>query len=183
MYGIVKGRCGACAGEKLHFDGIVRVGVYTKALSSLVLKFKNGGDELESVLGPMVRAAAEGSEFFERVDTVAAVPLHWRRRLRRGYNQSSLLAKYVAGDGRRFCTDLVRVRYTKQQPAMASAASRRRNVAGAFAVRRDHRFAGRRVLLVDDVKTTGATLSECAKVLKQAGAAEVFGAVVAVAGS
>ena len=65
---------------------------------------------------------------------------------------------------------------------MPSFAARARNVAGAFAVRKNHNFAGRRICLVDDVKTTGATLNECAKVLKQAGAARVFALVVAVAG-
>ena len=65
---------------------------------------------------------------------------------------------------------------------MANAAARARNVAGAFAVRRGHIFAGRNVCLVDDIKTTGATLNECANTLKQAGAARVFSLVLAVAG-
>ena len=65
---------------------------------------------------------------------------------------------------------------------MVSDAARARNVAGAFAVRRGHRFAGRAVCLVDDIKTTGATLNECAKTLKEAGASQVFALVLAVAG-
>ena len=63
-----------------------------------------------------------------------------------------------------------------------SAAARARNVAGAFEVRRKNRLAGRDICLVDDIKTTGATLNECAKVLKQAGASRVFALVLAVAG-
>ncbi len=65
---------------------------------------------------------------------------------------------------------------------MASAAARARNVAGAFAVRKGHNFAGRKICLVDDIKTTGATLNECAKTLKEAGASKVFTLVLAVAG-
>jgi predicted amidophosphoribosyltransferase len=78
--------------------------------------------------------------------------------------------------------DLARIRYTKSQPAMASPAARARNVAGAFAVRRGHEFTGRSICLVDDIKTTGATLNECAKTLKEAGASKVFALVLAVAG-
>lgn len=65
---------------------------------------------------------------------------------------------------------------------MASPAARARNVAGAFAVRYRHSFAGRNLCLVDDIKTTGATLNECARTLKEAGAAKVFALVLAVAG-
>jgi predicted amidophosphoribosyltransferase len=65
---------------------------------------------------------------------------------------------------------------------MASPTARAKNVAGAFAVRRRNTFANRRICLVDDIKTTGATLNECAKTLKEAGASKVFALVVAVAG-
>ena len=65
---------------------------------------------------------------------------------------------------------------------MANAAARAKNVAGAFAVRYGHNFTGRTLCLVDDIKTTGATLNECARVLKQAGASKVFALVLAVAG-
>jgi len=65
---------------------------------------------------------------------------------------------------------------------MASPASRAKNVAGAFAVRSRHKFADRKICLIDDIKTTGATLNECAKTLKQAGASKVFALVLAVAG-
>ena len=100
----------------------------------------------------------------------------------RGYNQSLVLAKKLKHRSAKINTDLVRVRYTKSQPMMASAAARARNVAGAFAVRRGHNFAGRNICLVDDIKTTGATLNECAKTLKEAGASKVFALVLAVAG-
>jgi predicted amidophosphoribosyltransferase len=65
---------------------------------------------------------------------------------------------------------------------MQTAAARARNVKGAFAVRKGHKFAGRAICLIDDIKTTGATLNECAKTLKQAGASKVFALVLSVAG-
>jgi len=110
------------------------------------------------------------------------VPLHWSRRLTRGYNQAHILARKLKHPTAKINTDLVRIRRTKSQPAMASPAARARNVAGAFAVRYRHNFTGRKICLVDDIKTTGATLNECAKTLKQAGASKVFALVLAVAG-
>ena len=181
-YGMLQGACGACRDEGLHFDGIARAGVYGGVIQELILRFKNGCTDLDGVMATLIRATFDGSGFARDIDRVVAVPLHWRRRLARGYNQSAILAKSLRAGGLSLSADLVRIRHTKQQPAMASPASRRRNVAGAFAVRKGHRFAGRRVCLVDDVKTTGATLNECARVLKEAGAIQVYAVVLAVAG-
>ena len=106
-------------------------------------------------------------------DVIAPVPLHGRRERERGYNQSSLLAREVsrrAGIGS--AQALRRTRDTPSQTAM-SIEERRRNVDGAFECAGDVR--GRRVLLVDDVVTTGATMSACAATLKAAGATRVWG--------
>ena len=148
----------------------------------MILAFKNGRSELDTVLGPLVDAALQGSGFHEDVEWLVPVPLHWTRRLARGYNQSHLIARRLTRRRARICTDLVRIRRTRLQPAVATPAARARNVAGAFAVRADHRFSGRTVCLIDDIKTSGATLNECARVLKEAGAARVYAVVLAVAG-
>jgi ComF family protein len=137
---------------------------------------------LDSVVGFLANSALQGSSFCNDVDFFVPVPLHWSRRLFRGYNQSLVLTMKLKHAAAKINTDLVRIRRTKFQPMAASPAARARNVAGAFAVRYDHDFAGRRVCLVDDIKTTGATLNECAKTLKQGGAAKVFALVLAVAG-
>ena len=119
--------------------------------------------------------AAEAPEDLMRRpwDAAVPVPLHWRRRWRRGFNQAEALARAV---GRRhgFPVErrcLVRVRATP--PQHGDAAARQRNVQKAFAVRRPGRIAGKRVLLVDDVFTTGATANACAAALLAAGAAAV----------
>ena len=148
----------------------------------MILAFKHGKTELDSVLSLLADSALQGGGFFEEIELFVPVPLHWSRRLARGYNQSQVLARKLKHPGARISTDLVRTRRTKQQPAMPNAAERARNVAGAFAIRRRGNFAGRRICLIDDIKTTGATLNECAKVLKQAGASQVFALVLAVAG-
>ncbi|MHC4659469.1 MAG: ComF family protein [Planctomycetota bacterium] len=181
-YAIVERVCPDCQGKEIHFDQIGRGGVYREALQKMILAFKKGRTELDSVLGFLGNAALGGSSFYNEIEFVVPVPLHWSRRLVRGYNQSLVLATKLEHRTAKINTDLVRIRRTKSQPMMVSAAARARNVAGAFAVRRGHEFAGRKVCLVDDIKTTGATLNECAKTLKETGALKVFALVLAVAG-
>ena len=148
----------------------------------MILSFKKSRTELDSVLGFLANSALQGSGFTDEIEFFVPVPLHWARRLVRGYNQSLVLAKKLKHPTAKINTDLVRIRYTKSQPTMASAAARARNVAGAFAVRYRHNLAGRNICLVDDIKTTGATLNECAKTLTKAGASKVFALVLAIAG-
>src|SRR5205085_6117917 len=106
-------------------------------------------------------------------DAIVPVPLHWRKRWDRGFNQSELLARHIA-DARRtpMVHALLRKRFTDAQAGLASA-GRRRNVAGAFAVKPDFNLQGKRILLIDDVMTTGATASACAAALKRSGAKSV----------
>jgi len=129
----------------------------------------------------LARDAVIRADFPEPVDFVVPVPLHWRRRFQRGFNQSALIAKGLNFGNAKFNTDLVRIRYTQEQ-ALLTAAARGKNVKGAFAVRKGHNFKGKNICLIDDIKTTGATLNECAKILKEAGANKVFAFVLAVAG-
>jgi len=181
-YALVAGRCPDCQGKEFHFDGIARAGVYLQGLRDMILAFKNGRIELEEVLGFLANSALAGAGFYQRLDFFVPVPLHWSRRLRRGYNQSLLIAKQLKHPRAKVNTDLVRIRRTQEQLRVASFAARARNIAGAFAVRRGHNFAGSRICLVDDIKTSGATLNECAATLKAAGAVEVNALVLAVAG-
>jgi len=182
QFALLGGGCPDCQGKEVHFDQIARSGVYEDALRKMILSFKKGRTELDSVLGFLADSALQGSSFVNAIELFVPVPLHWSRRLVRGYNQSQVLTKKLKHPTAKISTELVRIRRTKSQTAMASPAARAKNVAGAFAVRRRHQFAGRVLCLVDDIKTTGATLNECAKTLKDAGASKVFGLVLAVAG-
>jgi len=181
-FAMLAGACPDCQGKEVRFDSIARAGVYDQTLRKMILAFKNGGTELDSVLGFFANSALQGSDFYSDVELFVPVPLHWSRRLFRGYNQSHVLAGKLTHPMAKISADLIRNRRTKAQPAMASPAARAKNVAGAFAVRYRHEFAGRKICLIDDIKTTGATLNECAKMLKQAGASKVFALVLAVAG-
>lgn len=180
-YAVYNNFCPNCQSEKIYFDAIARAGIYDDALRNIILAFKHGRTELDLVLEGLLNSALQVSGFSDNIDLFVPVPLHWRRRLARGYNQSHILTKKLVHTAE-ISTDLVRIRYTVFQPDMLTHAGRVRNVTGAFAVRHKHPFAGRRICLVDDVKTTGATLNECAHILKQAGALKVYALVLAVAG-
>jgi ComF family protein len=180
-FALVDGTCPNCQGAEIHFDGIARGGVYFGSLGKMILSFKNRRTELDLTLGFLANAALQGSLFYNDIEFFVPVPLHWTRRLLRGYNQSLILTKQLKHHKAKINTDLVRIRYTEKQVSV-SISKRAANVAGAFAVRYDHEFSGRQICLIDDIKTTGATLNECAKTLKDAGASKVFALVLAVAG-
>jgi ComF family protein len=148
---------------------------YDQGAKRLILPFKHA-DRTE-LGGPLAaHMARAGAELLAHAELVVPVPAHWRRRLHRRYDQAALLARAVARFAGRPCApDLLRrVRHT---PALGDrgAAERSALVADAFALRRGRAplVAGRRVLLVDDVLTSGATADACARVLLEAGAAAV----------
>ena len=181
-YAMLGGTCPDCQGKEIHFDRIARAGVYRQSLQRIILSFKSGRTELDTILGFLIHSALEGSGFYNEIEIFVPVPLHWTRQLVRGYNQSHILIRKLKHPTARISTNLVRTRRTKLQPYMNTPAARARNVAGAFTVRRGHDFTNKKICLVDDIKTTGATLNECTKVLKQAGASKVYALVLAVAG-
>ena len=181
-YSVVDGRCTRCRDRELQYDGIVRAGIYSEALRSMILRFKlYDRTELDSKLCGMLNAAFTGSDFFEDIDLIVPVPLHWSRKMKRGFNQSELLAKSLKHPDARYRKLLRRNRRTVTQTSMSSIRERKKNIRGVFSVSKPKAVKGRCICLVDDVMTSGATLSECAAVLKQAGASGVYCAVTAVA--
>jgi ComF family protein len=165
--------CGACARETHAFARARAAMVYDEESRRLVLAFKHGDRlHLAPALGSWMRRA--GAELLAQCDVLVPVPLHWTRLFTRRYNQAAVLAHALAAPGGpKVGADwLVRRRRTPSQ-GKRNAPARRRNVAGAFAVKRGRVLSGLRVVLVDDVFTTGATLDECARVLTRAGAASV----------
>ena len=165
--------CGACVAQPPPFARARSVLVYDDASRPLVLGFKHG-DRTHAAKPFGVWLARAGAELLADADLLAPVPLHrWRLFLRR-YNQAALLAREAGrASGVAVVPDLlVRRRRTRSQGGL-DRTGRRRNVAGAFALRRKGSVEGKRVVLVDDVLTTGATVGECARVLLRAGAARV----------
>lgn len=113
-------------------------------------------------------------------DIIISVPLSYERELSRGYNQSRLISGRLAGElGKpELSRALKRVRHTEMQSRL-SKTERKRNIRGAFEVVRPSKIAGKKILIIDDIITTGSTLGECGRVLTEAGAAGVLGAVIA----
>jgi ComF family protein len=165
------GRCALCRLGLNSFDAAYSFGAFEAELRELIHVFKYGG--VETLAQPLGRFLALALPRDEQFDAVVPMPLHWMRRWSRGFNQSQLLAREMGRRASVPVRNLVRrVKATAPQAGLTNA-KRRANVSGAFRLRRGASVGGLRVLLVDDVMTTGATASACARVLKQAGAARV----------
>lgn len=153
-----------------RFDGVIREAIHQ-------LKYQNLR-AISSCLAQLLADYLESNPLPGEV--LVAVPLHPRRLRERGYNQSSLLARELARfTGLPVVEDcVIRVKQAVPQARTANVEERRRNVANAFACR-DGRVAGKQVIVIDDVCTSGATLESCAAVLKSAGAISVWGLTLA----
>ena len=165
--------CGACASRPSSWNKALSVFRYDRHSRRLVLMLKRGDQtHLSGAFGRWMNRA--GAEVLAEADLLVPVPLHWTRLFGRRFNQAALLAQAVhAAGGPPVGADwLVRRRRTPSQGLM-SPASRARNVRGAFALRRGRSVEGKRVVLIDDVLTTGATAEECARTLRREGAASV----------
>ena len=171
--------CPSCAGWQAEIDGIRSPfrfdGVIRQAIHEL--KYRN----LRAIAGLFARLL---NDYLIAnpvpAEVVVAVPLHPKRLRERGYNQSQLLARELAKLSKLPVVEdcLIRQRHSPPQARTATVKERRTNVAHAFSCR-DRRLKGKAVLLIDDVATSGATLDGCARALKKAGAASVWGLVLA----
>jgi ComF family protein len=169
------GRCALCRAGLRGFDQAYCYGAYEGTLRELIHLFKYS--RMKPLAGPLGRMLVLALPRDQRFDAVVAVPLHWRRKWDRGFNQSDLLARGVARSWGIPMVHPVRRRKATRVQAGLSNTRRRENVSGAFVARafltKSGSVRGLRLLLVDDVMTTGATASACAGVLKRAGAVSV----------
>ena len=167
--------CGACVRAPPPFDRARAVLRYGDASRDLVVAFKHG-DRTDAAPAFGKWMARAGADLLADADLIAPVPLHRSRLVSRRFNQAALLAQAIGREaGVRVVSDLlIRTRATPSQGTL-TAGQRRRNVQGAFEVHasRSALAAGRRVILVDDVYTTGATVGACTRALLRSGAQAV----------
>jgi ComF family protein len=172
--------CNSCD-QEFNLSRVRAVGIYQTPFINLIhaLKYEEK-TALVPILGNALTLLVRQDSQLSRADGICAVPLHPARIRERGYNQSELLARYVsASTGIPFFDPLIRKKNTRSQTEMKDEKARQDNVRDAFEIKPGVRFNGERLILVDDVMTTGSTISSAAARLRAAGAGEVMGLVLA----
>ena len=163
----------AC-GDRVYFDECHSVFYYDYVKSAIEhFKFRNYKNDAVPLAEYMNRYGRD-NDIFKNIDVIIPVPVHEKRLKERGFNHAGELAKIIADENNIFYEEnvLVRVKNTKPQYTL-SYEERKGNIEGAFEVRDKDKISGKRVMLVDDIFTTGGTVNECAKMLKMSGAVYV----------
>ena len=190
----VCGRCREKSG-KIYYDRTIGLGRYDSVLKELIHLYKyNKKKELEKILAVLLMKKIKADSKTLQADLIVSVPLHWLRKRIRGFNQSEELGRYISKELKiPMANYLKRRKNTKPQIGLTGE-DRRKNVRNAFRVSwlarrlgysynyKFHSIKDKSIVLVDDVVTTGATVNECSKVLKRAGAKEVKVLCLAIAG-
>lgn len=172
-------RCSHCRGHALKVNGAVRVSDYRSPVGGLLRAYKyRQREELSPLLSRWLGEVIETAPWGEHVEGIVSVPTHWRRRITRSFHAADALAALVSK--RLDLPHLPLLRRLRAGPRQVGLSVTRRaeNVRGAFALRPGVALKDARLLLIDDVRTTGATLEECARVLRREGASEVYSAVI-----
>ena len=176
--------CPWCRGTGIYpFKSIVRLGRFDEPLKEIVHAMKYHrrwglADKLAERLAEEERVR----ELMKTADVLVPVPLHWSRHIGRSYNQADELAKALAGHfGKKLARPVKRTRKTDSQTALSSRDAREKNVHGAFAGRQSKTLSGKRVVLIDDVMTTAATMQAVARAIKPLGPESISALVIAVA--
>lgn len=173
--------CEKCILDRPHFDEMRAPYFYEGPIMEAVHRIKYSGrsDIINSLVPVLVKFTRNWLSDTNKM-LIIPVPLHKKKLRQRGYNQSVLIARKIHRQlgAELDYLSLKRIRYTKTQTGL-NVRERQRNVKGAFEVCDESIISGRDVILVDDVATTGSTMNECAKELKNAGCGKVFGLVLA----
>lgn len=178
---IAESICITCRDTKWHFDRQFSATIYNEVMQELVHFYKYSmRNYLASSLASLMTKFMDDYIDAKTIDFVVPVPLHWRRYLYRGFNQAYEIARRFSHPypGKISKGNLRRIRYTTPQVGLSND-ERKENIRGAFTVINPEMFIGKNILLIDDVFTTGATMNECACILKESGASSVIGFTLA----
>ena len=183
LHAALKGRCHLCQFSDFRFSQAVCINNYGGLLQTLVIKMKGQRCEITALqLGELLGYELERLEQINDVDLLTCVPTHWRKKMSKGFQASELLCDAVAKTAQiPALTKLLKMNRPTEKQGMLSDFKRFENVKEAFSLSLYNRqkVVGKHIVIIDDVMTSGATTSQCAKVLRTAGAARVDVAVVA----
>lgn len=163
-----------------HIEGVYSSVLYNRFIREKLHSYKfQGKNYLYKPFGEMLLITLRENGLEDKIEGISYVPIHRRKEALRGYNQSKLLAEYVAKALNIPLLDkhLFKVRWTRDQSKL-DRAGRMNNLASSFKAKNIKDFKGKEILLIDDIITTGATLMECSKTLMEAGAKGVYGLVL-----
>ncbi|MDH5523954.1 MAG: ComF family protein [Desulfobulbaceae bacterium] len=166
--------CGLCLTDKRYFDRARAIFIYEAPFKKIIHSFKYQGQTAGLAGFRLLKQQLPHLDEVDAVDLIVPVPLHKKRLQARGFNQALLLARaFFPKDGRITTELLLRPGWTEPQTSFNGQA-RRKNLKNAFFVQKPQQVTNKKILLIDDVFTTGTTVNECARALKKAGAAEVM---------
>ncbi len=172
--------CAFCRYEKILDYGRA-FALYVPPVDTMIhhLKYR-GKTRLANYFGTAMSVILKNDFYLQKADYLTPVPLFWLKKLRRTYNQAELLSKIINQEsGIPVLNCLIRIRNTRTQTRLDHK-KRQKNVNNAFRLKKEFSVKDKKIILVDDVMTTGATIKECARVLKENGAKEVYSLVGAI---
>lgn len=172
--------CRGCREQGTPLDGLARVGPYGGLLGELIRKYKyDRRQDLDRPLGTLLASALQGRDWRGELDGLVPVPITWQSRWEYRFHPASMMAVEAGRILSLPVLDMLRVRGKRRKQTELPHSQRAANVRGVFHVRRHARLQGTTLCVIDDVCTSGSTLREIARTLKRAGAARVYGAVLA----
>jgi ComF family protein len=176
-----KGKCPNCP-KSTPIHAICRLGSYESALANTIANFKYRGNLSNgNLLGDKLGSLLTEQSWISDIDAFCPIPIHWIRHHKRGFNQSQILADRVALHVSRPVINLLNRTLPTPHQVGLSAQTRHENLKNAFKLRSHWPIQGSTICLIDDVMTTGSTLTEAANTLKRAGASKIYAAILAKA--
>ncbi len=176
--------CEECREEKRFFAKSISLAIYQEEFKEIIHQFKfYNKPYVGNYLGKKLSNLIRTEDKYKNIDIIMPVPLQKKRERERGYNQSLIVAKIIAKELKiKLLKDILRRRGDNPPQSNLSLKERKKNIRGCFYVKKANLIKDKRILIIDDVFTTGSTVNECARVLRHSGAREILVATLARTG-